>query len=176
MDIRPALQIQTVIKTLTDVVLPAVDPSNKLAIEQARLAIGTLNIVLQRQALMYRYDRDELARALALADNLQEQAKDLPAAAHALHALANSAEVGADVLDRAKTDPAELEATNVDLRDKLGALITALYTGQDTTKLKHITHSITAHAKEQILRERIWLLGQGWEPDPKSLPPLETLI
>ena len=53
MDIRPALQIQTVIKTLTDVVLPAVDPSNKLAIEQARLAIGTLNIVLQRQALMY---------------------------------------------------------------------------------------------------------------------------
>ncbi|MCK9285355.1 MAG: hypothetical protein M0P39_13860, partial [Rhodocyclaceae bacterium] len=61
MDLRPALQVQTVIKAMTDVVLPAVDPNNKLAQEQARLVIGMLHLVMQRQPLMYRYDRDELS-------------------------------------------------------------------------------------------------------------------
>jgi hypothetical protein len=35
---------------------------------------------------------------------------------------------------------------------------------------------VTAHAKEQLLRERAWLIGQGWEADPASIPAIETLI
>ena len=176
MDLRPALQVQTVIKAMTDVVLPAVDPNNKLAQEQARLVIGMLNLVLQRQPLMYRYDRDELSRFLALADTLQSQTKDLPGAAQALHALAASVESGEDVLDRAQAEPSELEMANFDLREKIGALITATYAGTETSKLKHISATVTAHAKEQLLRERAWLIGQGWEADPKSIPAIETLI
>ena len=176
MDLRPALQVQTVIKAMTDVILPAVDPTNKLAQEQARLVIGMLHLVLQRQPLMYRYDRDELSRFLALADTLQSQARDLPGAKEALHALANSVESGEDVLDRARAEPSELEMANFDLREKIGALITAIYAGTETGKLKHISDIVTAHAKEQLLRERSWLIGQGWEADPKSIPAIETLI
>jgi hypothetical protein len=176
MDLRPALQIQTSIKAMMDVVLPAVDPNNKLAQEQARLVIGMLNIVAQRMSLTYRYDRDELARFLALAETLKEQAKDLPGAKDALHALDGAADIGTDVLDRARAEPSELESANFDLREKIGALITAIYTGTDTNKLKHISKTVTAHAKEQLLRERSWLIGQGWEADPKSIPAIETLI
>ena len=154
MDLRPALQIQTVIKAMTDVVLPAVDPNNKLAQEQARLVIGMLHLVAQRQPLMYRYDRDELSRFLALAETLEDQAKDLPGAKEALHALANSVEAGEDVLDRARAEPSELENANFDLREKIGALITAIYSAGDVAKLKHISTTVTAHAKEQLLRER----------------------
>src|ERR1700745_8830 len=138
MDLRPALQIQTVIKAMTDVVLPAVDADKKLAQEQARLVIGMLNIVAQRQPLMYRYDRDELSRFLALADTLQSQAKDLPGATQALHALANRAQPGDDVVDGARAEPSELESANFELREKIGALITAIYSGTETGKLKHI--------------------------------------
>lgn len=112
MDLRPALQVQTVIKAMTDVVLPAVDPNNKLAQEQARLVIGMLHLVAQRQPLMYRYDRDELSRFLALADTLQAQAKDMPGAQAPLHALATVVENGEDVLDRAGAEPSELEMAN----------------------------------------------------------------
>ena len=135
-----------------------------------------VNLVLQRQPLMYRYDRDELSRFLALADTLQSQARDLPGAKEALHALANSVESGEDVLDRARAEPSELEMANFDLREKIGALITAIYAGTETGKLKHISDIVTAHAKEQLLRERSWLIGQGWEADPKSIPAIETLI
>ncbi|MCK9285913.1 MAG: hypothetical protein M0P39_16715, partial [Rhodocyclaceae bacterium] len=142
----------------------------------ARLVIGMLHLVMQRQPLMYRYDRDELSRFLALADTLQSEAKALPGATAALHALAASVEAGEDVLDRARAEPSELEAANFELREKIGALITAIYAETGTDKLKHISATVTAHAKEQLLRERSWLIGQGWEADPKSIPAIETLI
>jgi hypothetical protein len=176
MDLRPDLQIKTVIKTLTDVILPALDPDNKLAQEQAKLSIGTLQLVLQRQALMFRYDLDELTRSLELARNLCTQAKDLPGSALALKALEDSATAGADVRERARAEPAELEAANFDLREKIGAVVTAVYSSSDAAKLKQFGRTVMANAKEQLLRERAWLIAQGWEPDPKSIPAIETLI
>ncbi len=176
MDVRPALQIQTVIKAMSDVVLPAVDPNNKLAQEQARLVIGMLNLVAQRLPLTYRYDRDELARFLVLADQLKNEASALPGTAEALAHLNAITDVGADVLDRAGAEPGELERTNVALRERIGSLITALYAENGTAKLKHVSTIVTAHAKEQLLRERAWLIGQGWEADPASIPAIETLI
>ena len=38
MQMRPLLLTQSMIKAMTDVVLPAIDPQNKLAHEQARLS------------------------------------------------------------------------------------------------------------------------------------------
>ena len=176
MELRPAIQIQTIIKAMTDVVMPAVDPNNKLAQEQTQLVVGMLHLLAQRMPLMHRYDCDELSRFLALADTLQDQAKGLPGAAEALHALANTSEVGQDVLNRARAEPAELEAANFNIRKKVGALISTIYAGNDAANLKHISSTITAHAKEQLLRERSWLIMQGFEADPKSVPAIETLI
>jgi len=85
-------------------------------------------------------------------------------------------ESGADVLSRARAEPNELEAANFDLREKIGALITAAYSATDATKLEQISAAITSHAKEQLLRDRSWLISQGWEPDPAAIPDIETLI
>jgi hypothetical protein len=35
---------------------------------------------------------------------------------------------------------------------------------------------VLAMSKEQLLRDRSWLLMQGWEPDPKSIPPIAELL
>ena len=45
MDVRPELQITSMMKAMEDIVLPAVDPDNRLAQEQARLVIATLRLV-----------------------------------------------------------------------------------------------------------------------------------
>jgi hypothetical protein len=176
MEFRPQFQIQVVLKALLDVVLPAVDPNNKLAQEQAQLVIGTLQIVAQRLSLLYRYDREELTRFLSLAAVLQKQARDLPGAEKPLQALAGSVAVGADVLERARAEPGELEAANFDLRDRIGTLIAEIYAGSHPRKLSHISATIMTHAGDQLLRERSWLIAQGWEADPKSVPAIETLL
>jgi hypothetical protein len=176
MELRPAFLLQTIVKAMADIILPAVDPNNKLAQEQVRLVIGMLNLVTSRLPLMYRYDRDELSRFLALASTLQSLAKELPDADVALQALEDTFESGGDVLSRARAEPSELETANFDLREKIGALITVLYTATDATKLEQISKAINSHAKEQLLRDRSWLISQGWEPDPAAIPDIETLI
>jgi hypothetical protein len=176
MDLRPALQIQTLIKAMTDVVLPAVDPHNKLAQEQARLAIGMLSLLGTRLPLLYRYECDELTRSLALADTLRAQTSDLAAAAQALDDLAGVVDGGRDVLARARAEPSELEAANFALREKIGALITLAYGATDEARRTELGATVTAHAQEQLLRERAWFASQCWEGSPDALPALETLL
>lgn len=176
MELRPGLALQSVIKAMTDVVLPAVDPDNKLAQEQSRLVIGVLALLAERLPLLYRFERDELSRFLALAAELGAQAAQVPAAGAALEPLRSAVTSAADVLERARAEPAELEAANLQLRDHLGALVGLLYTHADEARRKTIGGIVTAHAREQLLRERAWHVKQGWESEPHALPAIESLL
>jgi hypothetical protein len=62
------------------------------------------------------------------------------------------------------------------LRDVIGALVSTLYREADDTRRKTIGHLVTAHAREQLLRERAWHVAQGWESDPGALPSIESLL
>jgi hypothetical protein len=85
-------------------------------------------------------------------------------------------EAGEDVMDRSQADPSELEAANFDLCARIGELITTIYAHTDIGSLQHISATVTSHAKEQLLRDRAYLISQRWESDPKAVPALETLI
>jgi hypothetical protein len=173
MELRPEFQVQMVIKALTDVIAPAVDPANKLAIEQVQLSIGMLSLLARRLPRQFRYDRHDLAQFVALAQKLRHLASDLPEAAPALVDLAPTLAASADVLERARAEPAELEAAGLALRAKVGAVISLSATTRDEAQLKHVNAAVMAHAREMLLRERAWLSPQGWEP---GLPDVETLI
>ena len=176
MELRPALALQSVIKAMTDVVLPAVDPHNKLAQEQSRLVLGVLGLLAARLPLLYRYECDELSRFLKLAATLHEQAVNIPHAQDALQSLTAVAGAGKDVLERARADPAELETANFELREKIGALVTAVYGKATAAQRTTLGASITAHAKQQLLHERAWHITQGWESEPAALPAIESLL
>ncbi len=176
MELRPALALKSVIKAMTDVVLPAVDPQNKLAQEQSRLVIGVLGLLAERLPLLYRYDCDELSRFLTLADTLREQAANIAAAQDALLSLAAVVATGKDVLQRAGAEPSALEAANFELREKIGALVSVVYSEASAAERRTMGITVTAHAKEQLLRERAWHVTQGWESDPAALPAIESLL
>ena len=176
MELRPALALQSVIKAMTDVVLPAVDPHNKLAQEQARLVIGVLGLLAARLPLLYRYECDELSRFLILADTLHSQAVGIADTQEALLSLTAVVGAGQDVLDRARAEPAELEIANFELREKIGALVSVVYDKASATQRRTIGATVTAHAKHQLLRERAWHVTQGWESDPAALPAIESLL
>jgi hypothetical protein len=178
MELRPALQIQAIIKAMTDVILPSVDPDNRMAQEQATLVIGMLNLLSQHLPLAYRYDCVELSRLLDLSKVLQLQAEGLEGtSSKALEELAASTRDGENVLDRAKAEPCELERAAINLREKIGALIQTAYEKTDDTGSLHtIGVMVLDAAREQLLRERVWLVSQGWESHPNKLPSIETLI
>ena len=65
------LQLQVSMKALTDTVMPAVDQTNKMAVEQLHLVLGTLNMVRQRMPAARRFTRRLLEDAIAMATALK---------------------------------------------------------------------------------------------------------
>lgn len=176
MQLRPDIQLQSAIKSMCDTVLPAIDANNQLALEQAQLVVATLQLVRQRLPLGYRFDCDELARLLHVAEELSECARGGEATDDARDALADTARGGADVLSRARAEPDELNAAVRSLRSHVGAVVQAVYEEGDLNSGEAVRKLILQSSEEQLLRERTWVLPQGWEPDPEALPPIEELL
>lgn len=176
MQSRSDIQIKSILKAMTDVVLPAVDPNNKLAQEQARLCMGLLGLMAKQLPLQYRFDCDELARLSAYAAELQRIAKggaETDAALSALKQRTGDADV---VLERAQVSPqAVLDAVR-GLREATGSLITSVYRDGESGAQERVQRATLAMSREQLLRDRSWVLAQGWEADPKAVPPIEELL
>ncbi len=173
MQLRPDVAIPAMIKSLTDVVLPAVDSDNALAVEQLQVTIGLLGLMAARLPLEFAYDRDELERLLGLSRDLLE-AGGAEAAESA--ALQDALALGADVHARAAADPREVLDAVRALRATSGALIGTLTAAADESLRQRVKELVTSHAGEQLLRERAWVAPQGWEARPEAVPPIEELL
>ena len=171
MQLRSDLALPAMIKSLSEVVLPAVDPQNQPAIEQLQVTIGLLNLLAERLPLEFRYDRDELERLLGFARAL---AAIDGADADAVQALATGIARGSDVLERARATPREMLESIRELRSTAGALVTAAYAGGDAAARNALEVLVLEHADAQLLRERAWLAPQGWEAG--TLPAIGDLI
>lgn len=176
MQMRPQIQIKSVIKALTDVVLPAVDPDNKLAQEQARLAIGLLTLLSQQLPVQYAFDCDELQRLLACSDQLRRTVKGGAETTAALAELSRVTDAGTQALAGTGTSPDALLHAVRALRAATGALITQAHRDGDPACRPALRKQVLEMSKEQLLRDRSMLLMQGWEPDPKAVPALQTLL
>ncbi len=172
MEMRPQLQIQTVIKAMMEDVIPAMDQGNQLAMQSAQLTIGTLMLISQHLPLEYRYDCDELARLLATSKALATQASGLAATSE----LAAAGTVAADVLDRARAEPTEILDAIRRLRAATADTVRAVYAEGSDTAQATVEKTVLAMSKEQLLRDRSWLLMQGWEPNPALVPAIDTLL
>jgi hypothetical protein len=172
MEMRPQLQIQTVIKAMMEDVIPAMDQSNQLAMQSAQLTIGTLALIAQHLPLEYRYDCDELARLLATAKTLATQAAGLAASGE----LTAASTVAADVLDRARAEPSEILDAIRSLRTATADTVRAVYAQGSDSMQNAVEKTVLAMSKEQLLRDRSWLLMQGWEPNPAAVPAIDTLL
>lgn len=176
MQMRPEIQITSIIKAVKDVLLPAIDPNNKLAVEQAQLVIGLLNLLASQLPVQFRFDRDELARLLATAETLGTIPAGDPGVAAAIAQLAASRTAGASVLEHCRVDPAELVRSVRDLRQKVGAVVSATAATDDVASQLRVEKIVLDLSKEQLLRDRSLMKPQGWEPDPAALPAIEQLL
>lgn len=176
MQMRPQIQLQAVIKALSDVVLPAIDPDNKLAIEQGKLSIGLLALLAQQLPVQFRFDCDELARLIATSGELNVQAQGGAGTQSAVAALNEATLAAGRVLDAARSSPADIEAAVRSMRAATGTLVTEVHRDGTAACRPKIQQTVLAMSKEQLLRDRSMMLMQGWEPDPKAVPPLADLL
>lgn len=176
MDIRPDIQIQSMIKAMIDVVLPAVDPEHKMAQEQARLVIGTLHLIAKRLPLAYRYDCDELHRYVVFARELVSEMGDQLGSA-GLDELNRLAALGGEILDAARSDPPEIEAAIFELRAVVGQVIQDVNASASADVKKSLRRRVLDMSKNELERELALVIDMGFETDPDKRPrPIEQQL
>lgn len=164
MQIRAPIALKAALKALTDVVLPALPADNQMAQEQGHLIVALLSLIADRIGTEFAYDKDELARLIGLGDQLNG---DTP--------FAEALDQARAILAKAGASPADLQATIAMLRGAIGQQATALSARSDA-EAQAASKAILQSGREQTLRERSWLLSQGWEVDPASVPPIAALL
>lgn len=165
--------LRGVVKALSDVVAPALDPADPLAGEQLRLAIGYLDFMRTRLdflAMRLRFElRHNLDQAKALAELKSGYAPEL---AEALDAAIDE---GERVLDSPLDDAEEARRITA----KLAAAARIVVRESAASPGGHrgaVERVIVGHAEERIMFERAWFLPVGGERLADDVPPLASLV
>lgn len=165
------LQLQVAIKALTDAVAPAVDPSDKVAVEQLHLAIATFSMVRDRLPFARRYARRQLEDAIELAHALHSAAQADSMLAFA--ALDRSAAAARMALADVEADTHDIEAAMDKLTDATVAIIAAAQNGPASAA---VDIAVLQASAQPIERGRAWCLPSGFEPNPNAIRTLADLV
>ena len=154
------LRIKTMIRALTEIIVPVVDPRNALAQEQAGLLVGHLHALLLHEG-----------REKAMCDGERAALKDL---SNALVEVSDGGAITTAATSHLKALPNDVDTDT--LSHAIEALvIDAGIDGSETFK-RACDSLVIQHAREENLRSRVWFNAMGFDHDPDSLPDIESLF
>lgn len=176
MQLRSEIQLASMLKAMKDVVIPAIDPANRLAVEQAQLVTGMLGLMQHQLPLQYRFDRDELRRLVDLLHGLKVICELDPALEPLPGKYKGLITESRAVLNGSSVDPAQLYETVRRLREVVGEVVSFANAHADEPARRRIEREVLELSREQLLRDRALVALQGWEPDPAALPSIHSLL
>lgn len=159
------LQLQVAMKALAETVAPAVDPTNSVAKEQLNLAIGTLGIVRSRLPYVRAFVRRQSQDAIAIAEKIASIV-----GASAAGSIGGAVEKMQQTLRDPEADVFAIENARSEL---VSASCAAIEAAPASPQLQAL---ILNDTEASVNRLRAWYIGSGFDPDPKSLKPLEEML
>ena len=160
-----AVRLESVLHGLRDVIIPAINPAEALAVEQSGLIMAQLSMLLSQLPYAERYHRlcsdDARATAAELVKNPAGGPRSL-AAAEALAA-------------KLAAKDADAHADYLAIAEGIATLTTAAFADAEAGWRARIDSAVLAFSCRQNRRERVWFKAAGFDPDPAELPDLATL-
>lgn len=165
------LRLRTMIKALAETVLPAVDPFNKAAIEQAHLVLGSLELLRQQIDYAYWFEVADARSMSALVDSLAA-VPSLPSGTEAKSIAARSLVTAG----RPDNCLSVLRECNRKLRDAISLLIQEASAVDDAEIQKQVRTLVLEHGETQIARERAFVAGTHFDVFPDNLGSIEQTL
>jgi len=163
------VQLQSIIKSLKDNVLPAIDQNNQLAQQQIQLSLATLEITLGHLPLVHRVVRADLQENVSLAKKLCELIDD--------EEIANSLQEIVEKSALALEDPGsgfiQLQQHARELRSAIGMAIAA---EPGATRVQAVEQLIMETSPTLLNLGRAWNKPMGFEPAPDEVIELAKLF
>jgi hypothetical protein len=160
------VRLQSVIHGLRDVVIPAVNPNEALAVEQSGLILAQLTMLLHQFPYANRYYQLCRDDAHATAALIVVEPSGGPISQLATAALAALL---------ARTNADDPHADYLSLADGIATLTIAVSEDAEPESRKRVDAAVLAFAIRQNQRERVWFRDAGFDPNPAELPDLATL-
>lgn len=165
--------LRAAVKALTDVVAPAIDRKDPLAIEQLRLVVDYLQFVRSRLDLLYDRDRFELQHNLSMSRMLK--ALDAPLSKETSSQLDAAISAGIEVRDSVGASTPALKSASAALAAAVRDLIREAGAFEPAVRAR-IERGVLEASEERIAFERAWYLPLGFEPAPQELAPLAQIL
>jgi hypothetical protein len=153
------LRLRTMIRALNETIIPAVDPNDSLAQEQAGLLLGHLHVLLQHEGQEKAVSDVEHAALKELADTLIHASSGGSATAAATEHVRQLLDEDTDTLSHA------IEALIID----------AGIDGSDGFKAT-CDSLVIEHGREATRRSRIWFKSMGFDHEPDAIPEIGSLL
>ena len=157
-------------KALRDVVTPAVDAGNPIALQQLKLVIDWLEFHQQRASEWWRLDAFELSANRALARELLAVA---PTQARA--PLERALRTADDAAAVAARGPAVLRDAVTGIEDAVAQLVRDAR-GFEPAARASIERTVVGASKRWLEAQRAWYAPLSIEPDPGALPSLDEAL
>jgi hypothetical protein len=163
-------------RSMLEVIIPALDPKSQLAQDQAQILVANLKLLSDQADRTYEYEMVELREFAALLRQLLECAEGGPETRAAQLAVT-------DVLHRVEPITAlpipRYSALATCARDAcaaVDALLAASHTDGAAEFRATVVSAVLAQAASRNLRERVWFRAAGLDADPQSLPGMDDVL
>lgn len=164
------LRLKTMVKAMAEVILPAIEPGNGLAREQAQLMIAQLAMIgkhWQKAAIL---DALELREIAGLAQRLAAVAEG------GARTTAAAGELAGLLRQRESTPFASVTEERAAIAAAIDRLVHASgIDGSDAFK-KSSSDLILDYAAQQAYRDRVWFADCGMDPERASLPSIDAML
>lgn len=163
------LQLQVIVKSIKDNVLPAIDTSNALALQQAGLSVATLENILRHFPSMHNALRKDIKIHFDLAKKLLL----LITAKAGLEKLSAMVSLAEQHLNDPSNGIHDLQLVARDLRAEIGAVIRS---NEDADIEKKIMIQVLEHSEHSLQLGRAFNKLMGFELDSELVPDLKDLV
>ena len=163
----PSIQVrlESVLHGLRDVIVPAINPNEALALEQIGLIVAQLDMLVRQYPYADRFNRLCRDDARATAAEIVRAPQGGPRSLAAAAALARQLQIAND-------DP---HADYIAIAEGIATLTTAACEDAGPEWRARLDGAVLAFVCRQNRRERVWVKDAGFDPDPAELPDLAML-
>ena len=169
------LRLQTMVKAMAEIILPAIGPGNDLAREQGQLMIAQLGLIAKQWDKALAYDTICLREMIGLARTLCDEAAGGPqttAAASALSALLQRHAPG----DELPTTHERIDEVRAALAEAIDKLVRATEVDSSAAFHDASAKAILDHGELQSWRDRVWFAEAGMDPERAQLPGIDVML
>ena len=171
-----ALRIHAMIRSLREVVLPALPNDEMLAIDQANILVGYLGIMAEQHDRVFEYLLVELAEYAELLRAMVEDAHGAQSIEDAVAKARAALGMAAPILQMSIPRQGELSALVRSLKESVDELLHAARQDGTPAYRQLSAQRVMQQAERQILRERAWFRASGFELETSQLPSIDDVL